>query len=196
MNKQMNLNQFSFQVFPIDSLQLPAIDSQEKSLVLKEFDLRKDKVLRYRIIFLLFGVLFTFLAAFLFFKTANWNFSLLFGQNHYPKQFFAFFTLALAFASLWIGCCMRTEHEIVKHYAKDFNRRLKGLPQSDRLKAKANAAIEIDHLCRKADLDIDGINHTHRLTESAKLQKKIDRLTFLKKDLEMVLLSVNKNINA
>lgn len=78
------------------------------------YHLARTKVFTYRMIFIGLGILFLVLSGIIYFKTPNWNFTLLFGHGHLAKMFVSGLSFSLGIFSLLAGCSMRTEKEIVR----------------------------------------------------------------------------------
>lgn len=172
--------------------------------VAEEFHLKKRSVMKYRLSFLALGIAFIVMSLLLSLKTPNWMYSMLFGYGWPLKTVFTSLTLALALSSLWLGCYLRTEHELVKEYVKRSQSYLK------RLFAKKNTEIRLsglsfneknlqEHLLRlayqeaseeiektglKIQPKLDLIDQDRGKLESQKISSKLALIGQFKNDLE------------
>lgn len=175
----------------------------------KEYMMAKRTVMYYRSIFLFLGVLFSILAATIYFHSPHWNFTLLFGYGVALKTLFCLMTFCFAIAALWMGCSLRTEHEIVRFYFKRTKSRIKRnylrkkmpihwgtflVTQETAMKSKnlrlayLDALDEIERVSQDVDYKLDLINHDHTLPESSKLPRKLELISSLKNFFDLVLL--------
>jgi hypothetical protein len=111
MSKQFSRNS---KILSLETISSPI--RVEDSDMWRAFERKKKSVMAYRVLFLAFGILFTALTAILFIKTPNWNYSVIFGYGWTLKTLLSIVTCSFAFAALWLGCYMRTEHELTKEF--------------------------------------------------------------------------------
>lgn len=180
---------------------LPVVEIHDIS---QDMHVMKKKVMRYRAIFISLGLLFVTLGSILIFKTSNWHFMTLYGHGISAKILISIITSSFAFASLWIGCHIRTDHEIVKSYFQRNNQRLVRCFQRKRapfhlqtLLTSLEDAVyqknlrlfygeiqeELTRACEEAEHQIDVINHKDK-SESLKRSEKEKLLASLKSYLE------------
>lgn len=81
-------------------------------------NLRK-KLIAYRIVFIVFGIFFLFLAETILFRSCGGQLSLLFDLSSDPRWLVGGAAIGLGLTSLFIGCHLRTERELVRHITKN-----------------------------------------------------------------------------
>jgi hypothetical protein len=178
------------------------VNNQE---VCQAFDSKKKRVMSYRLIFIAFGVLFTILATILFLKTPNWNYNALFGYGMSAKTLLSTMTWGLGIASLWIGCALRTEHELSREFCKKMRNKLihsykhkktysllgtfaenpERVAYEIQLRQAFSKAIEdMELVFQEAESKLDDLHHSTN-PESVKKILKIEILSRLKGRLEL-----------
>ena len=184
------------------------LQPDSKSDVGHDFNHFKRKVMRYRLAFIGVGVLFVVLTATLFLRTPNWNFTFLFGHGLAAKTLISLITGSLAAASLWIGCHLRTEHELLRSYYKQISERLMRSFQKKRapfhlgsllssspheLEKEKNirhlyleAMDEIYRVASETDRYLDRINYSNQ-PESVKYEEKLELLKALKQHFDLTI---------
>lgn len=172
----------------------------------RDFHLKKREVMAYRFIFLAFGIFFTAISFYLSLKTANWTYHMLFGFGTPVKSALTFSTAVLALGSLWIGCKLRTEYELMKdmrnkailHLRKIYKQKRSPTSlivsstheaEKDRdLRLQFEDALEtINSWCHQSGIKLETLENNYSFNQALKLKAKIDWLKTLKLQLQEVL---------
>lgn len=160
--KILSLSTLNFQVFPGE--------------VMEEFHLKKRSIMKYRLSFLTLGIAFVVMAVLLSLKTPNWIYNIVFGYGLPLKTTLTTVALGCAFSSLWLGCYLRTEHELTKEYSKKYENHLK------RIFIKKSSEIHLSNLSfqeKNLQENLLKIAYDEILEEMGKASRK----TFAKFDL-------------
>jgi hypothetical protein len=143
--------------------------SQEAKMA-RDFNRVKRNVMYYRLIFISLGILFSLLAAQLFFHSPNWNFNLIFKSGSIAKEMMAGISAFFCLFTLWLGCHSRTSIELAKYYRRLAELEAKRIYKAKRKKAGKEERKELFDLLRLSFEDIEHaykntLNHIHYIKE-------------------------------
>lgn len=156
----------------IYSLNSMTIDSSTPFYeVKKDLGRKGAQVFLYRLIFLGFGTFFLILAAMISKQSISFNYISLFGESYILKHLFTGISSLFALGSLWLGCSLRTSHELVRSYEKQALKKMgKKFGKDPIIQSISFQAIE----------KLIELEHNNSIPEHAKFDIRLDILIQLK----------------
>jgi hypothetical protein len=114
------------QEYPFPQLNqfLEEIESREKSVIHHPYFANKSKVVSYKVIFFLFGLLFAFFAALIHYKNPNWLTYQVLMDAQFIKYVAVSFSSGLSALSFFLAWRTRTEHEVAAYIENQARKRL------------------------------------------------------------------------